>query len=34
MILGGVPGLAAHLGVAEADLVRWLEGPDAPGLPT
>jgi hypothetical protein len=30
VILGGVPGLAAHLGVAEADLVRWLQGPEEP----
>lgn len=29
-ILGGVPGLAGHLGVADADLLRWLQGPEEP----
>ena len=30
LILGGVPLLAGHLGVAEADLSRWLQGADEP----
>ena len=30
VILGGVPALAAHLGIAEADLVRWLQGMEEP----
>jgi hypothetical protein len=29
-IIGGVPGLADHLGVAEADLLRWLQAADEP----
>jgi len=29
-IIGGVPELAAHLGVAEADLLRWLQAADEP----
>jgi hypothetical protein len=31
-ILGGVPQLAAHLEVREADLQRWLEGDEDPPL--
>ncbi len=31
-ILGGVPQLARHLEVREADLERWLEGDDDPPL--
>ena len=30
VILGGVPGLAAHLGVKETDLSRWLQGVEEP----
>jgi hypothetical protein len=30
VIIGGVPGLAAHLGVAEADVARWLQGEEPP----
>ena len=30
VIIGGVPGLAAHLGLAEDDLVRWLQGTEEP----
>ena len=30
LILGGVPQLASHLGVAEAALQTWLEGRDDP----
>ena len=30
VILGGVPGLAGHLGVSEAELVRWLQGEEPP----
>jgi hypothetical protein len=29
-ILGGVPGLAEHLGVAQADILRWLQGNEEP----
>jgi hypothetical protein len=29
-ILGGVPGLASHLGITEADLLRWLQGGEEP----
>jgi hypothetical protein len=29
-IIGGVPGLAGHLGVAQADLLRWLQGAEEP----
>lgn len=31
-ILGGVPQLAAHLEVREADVERWLEGEEDPPL--
>ena len=34
VILGGAPGLAAHLGVAEADLLRWLQGAEEPPFET
>jgi hypothetical protein len=34
VILGGVPGLADHLGVAHADLVRWLQGVEEPPFET
>lgn len=27
---GGVPALAGHLGVAQADLLRWLQGAGQP----
>jgi len=30
LILGGLPQLAAHFGVAEATLQAWLEGRDEP----
>ena len=30
MIIGGVPALADHLGVAQADLARWLQGEEPP----
>ena len=30
LIIGGVPQLAAHLGVPEATLRAWLEGRDEP----
>jgi len=30
VIVGGVPELAGYLGVAEADLLRWLQGRDEP----
>jgi DNA-binding transcriptional regulator YiaG len=30
LILGGLPQLAAHLGVSEATLQGWLEGRDEP----
>jgi hypothetical protein len=30
LILGGMPGLAGHLRLAEADLLRWLQGPEEP----
>jgi hypothetical protein len=34
VIIGGAPGLAGHLGVAEADLLRWLQGADEPPFET
>jgi len=34
VILGGVPGLAAHLGVPEESLVRWLQGAEEPPFET
>ena len=30
LILGGVPGLAGHLGIGEAELLRWLQGTEEP----
>lgn len=30
LILGGVEGLARHLGVAEPSLRRWMEGREEP----
>ena len=30
VILGSMEGLASHLGVAQADLARWLQGEEPP----
>jgi len=34
VIIGGVAGLAGHLGVAEPDLLRWLQGTEEPPYET
>lgn len=30
VIIGGMAGLASHLGIAEADLQRWVQGAEEP----